>query len=190
MSSFPAPQSPGLKNLGCRETIKIHLKKMTPGQDWTHIPPKDKGPDVRKHYEPPRCQDGTGASQAGAGRSPLTDELLAPGEDVTTVLDYQYDVQEDPEIAHAIAHIPPCTDNADMQMENVNAPPGFEPKFDHSGYDVNLVRPSNNTAPGSISPVTAQENQMLDEGSTQMKAPGTGRPGSEENPSHPITKRK
>ena len=80
---------------------------MVPGQDWTHIPPKDKGPDVRKCYEPPQHQDGTGASQASgsqtgasqAGCSPLTDELLALGEDVTTVLDYQYEVQEDPEIA-------------------------------------------------------------------------------------------
>ena len=40
------------------------------------------------------------ASQAG--RSPLTDELLALGEDVTTVLDYQDNVQEDPEITQAM----------------------------------------------------------------------------------------
>ena len=88
---------------------------MAPGQDWTHVPPKDKGPDVRKCYDPPRCQNDMGAGQAGgsqmeasqAGCSPLTDELLAPGEDVTTVLDYQYDVQEDPEIVQAIVHIPP-----------------------------------------------------------------------------------
>ena len=188
VSSSLAPQSPRLKNLGRGETIKIHLKKLAPGQDWTHIPPKDKGPDVRKCYERPRCQDGTGASQAG--HSPLTDELLTPGEDVTTVLDYQYEVQEDPEIAQVVAHIPPHTDNADVEMEDVNAPLDFEPEFGHSGYDVNLVQPSGDTAPGSISPVTAQENQMLDEGSTQTKAPGMGRPGSEENPGRPITNKK
>ena len=127
LSSKPS----GLKNMGCRETIKIHLKKMTLGQDWTHIPPKDKGPDIGKCYEPPRHQDGMGASQAGgsqtgasqASRSPLTDELLAPGDDVTTVLDCQYDVQEDLEIAQAIAHIPPRSDAMDVEMEDVNVPP-------------------------------------------------------------------
>ena len=160
--------------------------------------PKDEGPDVGKHYEPPRRQDGMGASQAGGSQmgasqascSPLTDELLALGEDVTTVLDYQYDMQEDPEIAQAVAHIPPHSDATDVEIVDETAPPGFEPEFGRSGYDVNLVRHSDNTAPGSISLVTAQENQMLDEESTQMKAPGTGRLGTEENPGRPITNKK
>ena len=82
---------------------------------------------------------------------------------MTTVLDYQYNVQEDPEIAQAVVHIPPCSDAMDVEMENKNAPPGFKPEFGHSGYNVNLVRHSDNTAPDSISLVTAQENQMLDE---------------------------
>ena len=107
----PSSKSSRLKNMGRGETIKIYLKKLAPGQDWTHVPPKDKGPDVGKRYDPPQCQDDMGAGQAGgsqmeasqAGCSPLTDELLAPGEDVTTVLNYQDDVQEDPEIEQAIA---------------------------------------------------------------------------------------
>ena len=49
----PSSKPSGLKNMGRRETIKIHLKKMAPGQDWTHIPPKDKCPDVGKCYDPP-----------------------------------------------------------------------------------------------------------------------------------------
>ena len=49
----PSSKSSGLKNMECRETIKIHLKKLVPGQDWTQVPPKDKGPDVWKHYDPP-----------------------------------------------------------------------------------------------------------------------------------------
>ena len=49
----PSSKPSGLKNMGHRETIKIHLKKMAPGQDWTHVPPKDKGPDIGKRYEPP-----------------------------------------------------------------------------------------------------------------------------------------
>ena len=74
-----------------------------------------------------------------AGHSPLTEELLAPGEDVTTILDYQYDTQEDPEIVQAVLNIPPCTDMVDVEMEDVNAPLGFKPKVGHSGYDVNLI---------------------------------------------------
>ena len=67
---------------------------------------------------------------------------------------------------------------------------GFEPKVSRSGYDVNLVRHSGNTVPGSTSPVTAQENQLLDEDAGLTRAPGTGRPGTEENPGRPITKKK
>ena len=112
-----------------------------------HVPLKDKGPDVRKHYDPPQYQDDTGAGQASSsqmkasqpGHSPLTEELLTPGEDVTTILNYQDDVQEDPEIARSIANIPPCLEATDVEMQDVNAPPGFEPEFSHSGYDVNLV---------------------------------------------------
>ena len=31
----PSSKPSGLNNMGCGETIKIHLKKMAPGQDWT-----------------------------------------------------------------------------------------------------------------------------------------------------------
>ena len=96
-----------------------------------------------------------GTSQAS--RSLLTEELLALGENVTTVLDDQY---EDPEIVQAISNIPRHTDPTDVEMEY--APLGFEPEVSQPGYDVNLIRHSGNTAPGSISLVTAQDNQLLD----------------------------
>ena len=48
-------------------------------------------------------------------------------------------------------------------MEEENWTPGFEPEFSRYGYDVNLVQPPDDTAPGAISPVTAQEDGMLDE---------------------------
>ena len=67
---------------------------------------------------------------------------------------------------------------------------GFEPKVSHLGYNVNLVRHSGNTTLGSTSPVTAQENQLLDEDAGLARAPGTGRKGTEENPGRPITKKK
>ena len=169
--------------MGHGETIKLHLRKKAPGQDWTHVLPKDDGPNVRKHYETPRCQESMGTSQAG--RSPLTEELLARGENVTTILDDQY---KDPEIVQAVSNIPLHTDPVDVEMED--APSGFEPEVSHSGYDVNLVRYSGNTVLGSISPVTAQENQLLDEDAGLTRAPGTGRLGTEENPGQPITNKK
>ena len=179
----PSSKPTGIKNMGRGETIKLHLRKKASGQDWTHVMPKDDGPDVGKCYETPRRQESMGTSQAG--RSPLTEELLAPGEHVTTVLDDQY---EDPEIEQAVANIRPHTDPVDIEMEDATS--GFEPEVSHSGYDVNLVWHSGDTALGSTSPVTAQENQLLDEDTGLTRAPGTGRPGTEENPGRPITKKK
>ena len=60
----PSSKSTGVKNMGCRETIKLHLRKKAPGQDWTHVTPKDDSPDIGKHYETPRHQESTGTSQA------------------------------------------------------------------------------------------------------------------------------
>ena len=49
----PSSKPTGIKNMGRRETIKLHLRKKAPGQDWTHVTPKDDGPNVRKCYETP-----------------------------------------------------------------------------------------------------------------------------------------
>ena len=120
------------------------------------------------------------------GRSPLTSELLAPDEELTEVLDYE-DVEEndpgvpDPEIAQAVAHIPQADPFADVEMQESHPPPGFEPEVSRSGYDVNLVR-SNPTEPGSTSPVTARENEMLDRATS--RTPGAGRLGTNDDPSH------
>ena len=119
------------------------------------------------------------------GRSPLTSELLALDEELTEVLDYQ-DVEEndpgvpDPEITQAVAHIPQADTFADVEMQESQPPPGFEPEVSRSGYDVNLVR-SDPPEPGSTSPVIAVENQMLDGASS--RTPGTGRLGTNEDPS-------
>ena len=121
-----------------------------------------------------------------SGRSPLTSELLAPDEELTKVLDYE-DVAEneasmpDPEIAQAVAHIPKADALADVEMQESLPPPGFEPEVSKSGYDVNLVC-SNPMEPGSTSPVTARENEMLDGAISRM--PGAGQPGTNEDPSH------
>ena len=72
----------------------------------------------------------------------------------------------DPEIAQAVAHIPQPDAFTDVEMQESRPPPGFEPEVSKVGYDVNLVR-SASTEPGSTSPVTARENQMLD-GATEQ----------------------
>ena len=63
----------------------------------------------------------------------------------------------DPEIAEVVAHIPQADAFADVEMQESQPPPSFEPEVSRSGYDVNLVRP-NPTEPGLTSPVTAMEN--------------------------------
>ena len=118
------------------------------------------------------------------GRSPLTSELLAPDEELTEMLDYE-DVEEndlgvpDPEIVQAVAHIPQADAFADVEMQESQPPPSFEPEVSRSGYDVNLVR-SDPAEPGSTSPVTVMENQMLDRASS--RTPGAGRPGTNKDP--------
>ena len=119
--------------------------------------------------------------------SPLTSELLAPNEQLTDVLDYE-DVDEyepgmpDLEIAQAVAHIPQADAFTNVEMQESHPPPGFEPKVSKVRYDVNLVR-SAPIEPGSTSPITARENQMLDgaDGATS-RTPGAGRPGANEDP--------
>ena len=120
-------------------------------------------------------------------RSPLTNELLAPGEELLGELDYEdvgeINPQPDPEIAQAIANIPQADVYADVEMRDIRPPPGFEPEVAKAGYDVNLVR-LDQPEPGSSSPVTAGEDQMLDVEESQPKAPGNGRPGP--NPDQAI----
>ena len=124
------------------------------------------------------------------GHSPLTSELLAPDEELTEVLDYE-DVEEndpgvpDPEITQAVAHIPQADAFADVEMQESQPPPGFEPEVSRSGYDVNLVH-SNPTEPELTSPVTAMENKMLDRATSRI--PGAGRPGTKEDPGHTENK--
>ena len=46
----PIQNSPRLP-LGHRESIKLHVKKMSMGEGWSRMPPKDDGPDNRQPYE-------------------------------------------------------------------------------------------------------------------------------------------
>ena len=182
----PISSPPRLTKAGWGDVLKLHLKKATQGEGWTHIEPKDPGPDVGRLYQTPKeaakLQENVGAVQPS--HSPLTSELFGLEEELIGELDYE-DVEEtnlgpDPEIAQAVAHIPKADNWADVEMQKSNSPPGFEPEVSRSGYDVNLVH-ADPTRPGSASPVMAGEDQMLDE-EVQSRAPGASRPGNDENP--------
>ena len=180
------PSPPGLTKIGRGDTLKLHLKRAARGEGWS-VEMTDPGPSVG---HPSQTSQETRKQQESDQtvrpyRSPLTSELLAPDEELTEVLDYE-EVEEndlgipDPEIAQAVAHIPPADAFADVEMKESQPPPGFEPQISRYGYDVNLVH-SNPTEPGSTSPVTAMENEMLDRATS--RTPGAGRPGTKEDPS-------
>ena len=177
----------GLTKVRRGDALKLHLKKTAQGEGWS-VETRDSGPSVG-HPSPANQETGKlqeSERMVRPGRSPLTSELLAPDEELTEVLDYE-DVEEndasmpDPEITQAVAHIPQADAFADVEMQESHPPPGFEPEVSRVGYDVNLVR-SNPTEPGSTSPVTARENEMLD-GATS-RTPGAGRLGTNEDPGH------
>ena len=74
--------------------------------------PKDPGSDIGHPYQTPveTSQQKESVGTVQPNRSPLTNELLALGDELTKVLDYE-DVEEtalgpDPEITQAVAHIP------------------------------------------------------------------------------------
>ena len=181
---LPAPSTPSGKMMGRGQTLKFHLQKATPSPGWKHVQPNEKRPDIGKKYETPRQSEPSQPEQRGrrsdedvaflceeqnqaAGWSPLTDELLTPGEDVTDVSDYN----EDPEITATMANIPPHPN--DVEMQEVDPPPGVKPEVSCTGYNHYLVRATGDTGLGPSSPVTIREDQMLDD-DPQTKALGTG----------------
>ena len=172
------PSSGGGKSpLGRAGTLQLHLKKAEKG--WTQASQSSTGPGVGNPSRYPKVSTQLKSGKSNQpDRSPLTNELLDPGEELLGELDYE-DVEDinpepDPEIAQAVAHIPKADICDDMEMQDIRPPPGFEPEVVKAGYDVNLVS-SGRIEPGSSSPVTAREDRMLHE--SQPRAPGNGRPG-------------
>ena len=170
--------------LGRAGTLRLHLKKAEKG--WTQASQSGTGPGVGNPNRYPK--EVSSKSKQGKSNqpshSPLTNELLDPGEELLGELDYD-DVEEispelDLEIAEAIANIPQVDVYADVEMQDIRPPPGFEPEVAKAGYDVNLVR-SDQPEQGSSSPVTTGEDRMLDVEESQPKAPGNGQPGHNPN---------
>ena len=175
------PSSGGGKSpLGRAGTLRLHLKKAEKG--WTQASQSGTGLGVmnpNRHPKEVSSKSKQGRSSQPS-HSPLTNELLDPGEELLGDLDYE-DVEEinpqpDLEIAQAIANIPLADVYADVEMQDIRPPLGFEPKVTKAGYDVNLVH-SDQPEQGSSSPVTVGEDRMLDVEESQPKAPGNGRPG-------------
>ena len=156
----------GKSPMGRAGTLMLHLKKAAQGKGWTHAEPRGTDPGVGNPYpypkETPSWQEGGETSQSRC--SPLTNELLAPGEELIRELDYEDIEETEPtsylEIVEAVANILKADDCADVEMQDIRPPPGFEPEVARSGYDVNLVC-SDPAGPGSASPVTAGEDWML-----------------------------
>ena len=172
------PSSGGGKGpLGRAGTLWLHLKKAEKG--WTQASQSSTGPGVGNPNRYPK-EVSSKLKQGRSGqpsRSPLTNELLEPGEELLGDLDYE-DVEEinpqpDPEIAQAVVNIPLADVHADMEMQDIRPPRGFEPEVAKAGYDVNLVR-SDQPKQGSSSPFMAREDWMLDVEESQPKAPGNG----------------
>ena len=189
-SPKPVTSLPGLTKARRGDVLKLHLKRATKGKGWSHVEPKDSGPDVGCPYQTPKeankPQESKQVAQvAQPGRSPLTSELLAPGKELIGELDYE-DMEEadpglpDPEIIQAVVHIPQAGAWADVEMQESHSTPGFEPKVSRSGYDVNLVC-TNPTELGSASLVTVGEDKMFYEG-VNPRTPGAGQRGTDENP--------
>ena len=170
----------GKSPLGRAGTLWLHLKKGEKG--CTQASQSSAGPGVGNPNRYPKKM--SSSSKPGKsdqpGRFPLTNELLEPGEELLGELDYE-DVEEinpqpDPEIAQAVSNIPLADTYADMEMQDIRPPPGFEPEVAKARYDINLVR-SDQPEQGLSSPVTAGGDRVLDVEESQPKAPGNGRLG-------------
>ena len=127
----------GKSPLGRAGTLWLHLKKAEKG--WTQASQSGTGQGVGNPNQYPK--EVSSQSKPGKlnqpGHSPLTNELLDPGEELLRELDYEdmeeIDPEPDPEIAQAIAHIPKVDVCDDVEMQDVRPPPGFEPEVIKAG---------------------------------------------------------
>ena len=199
-----APGPPTRAGLG--NILKLHLLKCkTMGDNWTRFPPKPQGSDAEQSgTETHRRRsdedlaflydtEESSSNQAGrAGRSPLTNELLLDSTNSTDLLELDYDdnmPKGDREAAITMSNIPQLEDIEMQEADPALVAATFRPEFTQPGYDPNFIQSTDNTGPGSTSPITQQDDNLL-ESPPQTKAPGADRPGPPENTRHPIPKKK
>ena len=133
--------TPRLPKAGQGDALKLHLKRAARGERWS-VEMRDSGPSMGHLSQTPQETNKPQESEQTVqpGHSPLTSELLAPGKELTEVLDYE-DVEENNlGVPDLVGHIPQADTFADVEMQESHPPPGFEPEVSRSGYDVNLVR--------------------------------------------------
>ena len=113
----------GKSPLGRAGTLWLHLKKEEKG--WTQANRSGTGPGGGNPNQYPKEAPSQSKQEESSqpSHSPLTNELLDPGEELLGELDYE-DVEEtnlapDPEIAQAVAHIPQADAYADVEMQEV-----------------------------------------------------------------------
>ena len=99
--------------------LKLHLKRATQGEGWSHVEPKDSGPDVGHPYQTPKKTNKPqeGKQVAQPGRSLLTSELLALGKELIR------------EIVQAVAHIPKLTPGPMWKCRSLIHPRVLNPRL-------------------------------------------------------------
>ena len=113
----------GKSPLGRAGTLRLHLKKAEKG--WTQASQSGAGPGVGNPNRYPKEVSSKSKQEKSnqPSRSPLTNELLDPGEELLGELDYEdmeeINPQPDPEIAEAVANIPKVDVYADMEMQDI-----------------------------------------------------------------------
>ena len=195
----PGPKEAPVKDkprppMGRGTVLKAHLDK-NKYEGWTRLPGKASGPDVGQPYEPRRRQadeeptvldtpveERVESTVTNPDRSPLSLEL-DPRSEVTKLLDYDdvADQDQEPEVASAVASIIP-PDDVEMQDEGVAPGCCFNPELMQHGFDQDFAR-VRETAPGSTSPVTTRDDEMLND--PTGRAPGEGRLGSKKSGQDP-----
>ena len=113
----------GKSPLGRAGTLRLHLKKVEKG--WTQASQSGASPGVGNPnwYLKEVSSKSKQEKSNQPSHSPLTNELLDPGEELLAELDYE-DVEEinpqpDPKIAEAIANIPQADVYADVEMQDI-----------------------------------------------------------------------
>ena len=117
------PSAGGVKSpLGRAGTLRLHLKKA--GKGWTQASQSGTSPGVGNPNRYPKVSSLSKQGKSNQpSRSPLTNELLDPGEELIGQLDYE-DMEEinpepDPEIAQAVTNIPQADVYADVEMQDI-----------------------------------------------------------------------
>ena len=94
----PITSPPRLTKARREDVLKLHLKRATQGEGWSHVERRDSGPNVGRPCQTPKEANKPQESKpvAQPGRSLLTSELLALDKELIGELDYEDMEEADP----------------------------------------------------------------------------------------------